>query len=75
MASSEECGITFQRTAQGNAFVCDDCRDEEAQAEDQFVVQDAVADPVLLANLRDMGFGERQARLALEQTGNQNLEV
>jgi hypothetical protein len=71
-----ECGAAFQRGAgSGNAlFMCDDCRDEAG--EDHILLDDdSTADPVLLTNLKDMGFGEREARLALERTGNQNLEV
>ena len=69
-----ECGITFQRT-DGNVFMCNDCRDE-AEAEGHVLMEDPLAaDPVLLASLRDMGFGERDAKLALERTGNQNIEV
>ena len=71
-----ECGATFRRGEDsGNAlFMCEDCRAEASQ--DHIMLDDdATADPVLLCNLKDMGFGEREARLALERTGNQNLEV
>jgi len=68
-----ECGATFQRPFDGHVFLCNDC---QRAGEDgaQFVHAD-LADPVLLQNLQDMGFKERDARTALEQTNNCNLEA
>ena len=57
--------------------MCADCREEVGNGSSGHVlIQDSTAaDPVLLLNMKDMGFAERDARLALERTGNRSLEA
>jgi hypothetical protein len=70
-----ECGVVFWHDASERAFTCADCRQEEGEEMGGAHVDSNAADPVLLQNLQDMGFAARDAQIALERTGNLNLEV